>query len=67
MNKIPYIFYFSVIILLIFVGTFYYTDLGNFAPEKFVYNKHSYIRFYSYPYKNVVHDPDCKYCYSKFD
>lgn len=30
----------------------------------FEYKKHSYIDFGHY---GVVHDPDCQYCYDKFD
>lgn len=32
--------------------------------ETFKYKGHSYINFGS---KGVVHDPDCQYCYDKFD
>lgn len=32
--------------------------------EVFKYKKHSYIKFAG---KGVVHDPDCQYCYDKFD
>ena len=32
--------------------------------ETFKYKGHSYIKFGN---KGVVHDPDCKYCYDKFD
>lgn len=30
----------------------------------FEYKKHSYIKF---GHEGVVHDPDCQYCYDKFD
>lgn len=30
----------------------------------FEYKKHSYIKFGN---EGVVHDPDCQYCYDKFD
>ena len=30
----------------------------------FKYKRHSYINFGN---KGVVHDPDCQYCYDKFD
>ena len=32
--------------------------------EEFKYKGHSYIKFAG---KGVVHDPDCQYCYDKFD
>ena len=32
--------------------------------EAFKYKGHSYIKFAD---KGVVHDPDCQYCYDKFD
>lgn len=32
--------------------------------EVFKYKGHSYIKFAD---KGVVHDPDCQYCYDKFD
>lgn len=32
--------------------------------EVFKYKGHSYIKFGD---KGVVHDPDCQYCYDKFD
>ena len=32
--------------------------------EAFKYKGHSYIKFGD---KGVVHDPDCQYCYDKFD
>lgn len=32
--------------------------------ETFKYKGHSYINFGN---KGVVHDPDCQYCYDKFD
>lgn len=32
--------------------------------EVFKYKGHSYIKFED---KGVVHDPDCQYCYDKFD
>lgn len=32
--------------------------------EEFKYKGHSYIKFAN---KGVVHDPDCQYCYDKFD
>ena len=32
--------------------------------EVFKYKGHSYIKFAD---KGVVHDPDCQYCYNKFD
>lgn len=32
--------------------------------ESFKYKGHSYINFGD---KGVVHDPDCQYCYDKFD
>ena len=32
--------------------------------ETFKYKKHSYIKFGT---TEVVHDPDCKYCYNTFD
>ena len=32
--------------------------------EVFKYKEHSYIKFAD---KGVVHDPDCQYCYDKFD
>lgn len=32
--------------------------------EVFKYKGHSYIKFSD---KGVVHDPDCQYCYDKFD
>lgn len=33
----------------------------------FTYKNHSYIGFKKYYGFAVVHDPDCKYCYDKFD
>ena len=30
----------------------------------FKYKRHSYIKFGN---RGVVHDPDCQYCYDKFD
>ena len=40
----------------------------GFVPFKsvrvFEYKKHSYIAFGG---TGVVHDPDCQYCYDKFD
>ena len=32
--------------------------------EVFKYKGHSYINFVG---RGVVHDPDCQYCYDKFD
>lgn len=32
--------------------------------ETFKYKGHSYINFGN---RGVVHDPDCQYCYNKFD
>lgn len=32
--------------------------------ETFKYKGHSYINFGN---RGVVHDPDCQYCYDKFD
>ena len=32
--------------------------------EVFKYKGHSYIKFGD---RGVVHDPDCQYCYDKFD
>lgn len=41
---------------------------GERIPFNFVmtfkYKKHSYIKFGT---SEVVHDPDCQYCYDKFD
>ena len=33
----------------------------------FEYKKHQYIRFGACPGVCIVHDPDCKYCFEKFD
>lgn len=44
-----------------------YIKEGNvpfWRVETFKYKKHSYINFGS---RGIVHDPDCKYCYDKFD
>ena len=35
--------------------------------EVFKYKGHSYIRFSNRGVLGVVHDPDCQYCYDKFD
>ena len=32
--------------------------------KTFKYKKHSYIKFGN---RGIVHDPDCKYCYTLFD
>lgn len=40
-------------------------DIVPFTYVKaFKYKGHSYIKFGG---KGVVHDPDCQYCYDKFD
>lgn len=35
--------------------------------EVFKYKGHSYIKFGGNYGVGVVHDPDCQYCYDKFD
>ena len=35
--------------------------------EEFKYKGHSYIKFGGDRRSGVVHDPDCQYCYDKFD
>lgn len=35
--------------------------------EVFKYKGHSYIKFGGGGDGGVVHDPDCQYCYDKFD
>lgn len=35
--------------------------------EVFKYKGHSYIKFGGGRAIGVVHDPDCQYCYDKFD
>ena len=35
--------------------------------EVFKYKEHSYIKFGGHRAIGVVHDPDCQYCYDKFD
>lgn len=35
--------------------------------ETFKYKGHSYIKFGEDGGVGVVHDPDCQYCYDKFD
>ena len=35
--------------------------------EVFKYKGHSYIKFGDEGGAGVVHDPDCQYCYDKFD
>ena len=55
-------------ILLIIIGLIFII-IGKYSEKsvtEYIYNKHTYLIFNNSS-GGVVHDPDCKYCYDKFD
>lgn len=62
MKKI--LFFLSVILLCACDFISVESEVENVPITTFKYKGHSYISFGT---KGVVHDPDCQYCYDKFD
>ena len=59
--------YLLIVFTLLAIVSCKYSDRTPRRVDTFEYNKHQYLRFEFDGRSHIVHNPDCKYCFEKFD